>query len=170
MRIARALGIGAVLLMMVLVFGAGWLVAKAGYGSEVAPASLGELERAFAERMRGATMIGYFTVAGREDTPARPDRYDIESVEKVGDDRWRFNAKIGYSGRDITVPLVVTMRFVGDTPMIMLTDFAIPAMGTFTTRVFFHRDQYAGTLSNDRGVGGHMFGRIEKQNPHAPAR
>jgi hypothetical protein len=147
---------------MVLVFGAGWLVAKAGYGSEVDPASLSELERDFAERMQGASLVGRFTVTGREDRPARPDRYDIESIEKVGEDQWRFNSKIGYSGSDVTVPLVVTVRWAGDTPMITLTDFNIPTMGTFTTRVFFYRDHYAGTWSNERGVGGHMFGRIER--------
>ena len=148
-------------MVMLLVFGAGWIVAKAGYGSEVAPASLTDLERQFTERMRGASMVGQFTIAGREDRPGHPDRYDIESVEKVGDDRWRFNAKIGYSGSDLTVPVVVTMRWVGDTPMIMLTDFSIPSMGTYTARVFFHRQQYAGTWSNERGIGGHMYGRIE---------
>ena len=161
MRVSQVLGGGILLLLMVLVFGAGWIVAKAGYGSAVAPASLTDLEREFTERMQGATMVGQFTIAGREDRPARPDRYDIESVEKVGDDRWRFNAKIGYSGSDLTVPVVVTMRWVGDTPMIMLTDFSIPSMGTYTARVFFHSQQYAGTWSNERGIGGHMYGRIE---------
>jgi hypothetical protein len=146
---------------MILVFGAGWIVAKAGYGSEVAPASLTDLERQFTERMRGATMVGQFTLAGREDRPPRPDRYDIESVEKVGDDRWRFNTKIGYGGSDLTVPVVVTMRWVGDTPMIMLTDLSIPSMGTYTARVFFYGDQYAGTWSNERGFEGHLYGRIE---------
>ena len=38
---------------------------------------------------------------------------------------------------DVTLPIVVTMVWAGDTPMITLTDFAIPSMGTFTARVFF---------------------------------
>jgi len=161
-RLSRVIGTGAVLLLLVFVFGAGWVVAKAGYGSEVAPASLSDLERQFAERMRGVAMVGRFTVAGREDRAARPDRYDIESVEKVGDDLWRFNSKFGDSG-GVTLPIVVTMRWAGDTPMIILTDLTIPSIGTFTTRVFFYRDHYAGTWSNDAGVGGHMFGRLEKK-------
>ena len=161
-RMSRWIKVAALLLLMLFIFGAGWVVAKAGYGSEVAPASLSDLERQFAERMRGISMVGRFTIAGREDRPASPDRYDIESVEKVGDNLWRFNAKFGDSG-GVTIPLVVTMRWAGDTPMVILTDLTIPSMGTFTTRVFFYRDHYAGTWSNETGIGGHMFGRLEKQ-------
>ena len=108
-------------------------------------------------------MSGRFTVAGREDRPPRPDRYDIASVEKVGDDRWRFNARIRYGDTDVTLPVVVPMQWIGDTPVIMLTDFAIPTMGTFTVRLFFHGDRYAGTWQHG-AVGGHMFGRIEKSS------
>ena len=55
----------------------------------------------------------------------------ISSVEKVGDDLWRFNAKmdccgLGGSG---AIPIVVPMRFVGDTPVIMMTDTSLPGMG-----------------------------------------
>jgi hypothetical protein len=80
--------------LILVAFAAGWLMAKTGVGSAVDPASLTELERQFTERMRGAALVGRFTVAGREDQPARPDRYDISSVEKVGDDRWRFNSRM----------------------------------------------------------------------------
>jgi hypothetical protein len=33
-------------------------------------------------------------------------------------------------------------------------------VGTWTARVFFYGDQYAGTWAG-KSVGGHMFGRIE---------
>ena len=46
--------------------------------------------------------------------------------------------------------------------MIMLTDFTIPTVGTFTVRVFFYGDQYAGLWQHGT-TGGHMFGRIEHQ-------
>ena len=48
-----------------------------------------------------------------------------------------------------------------DTPMISMTDVAIPSMGTFTVRLVFYGDRYAGTWQHGQ-VGGHMFGRIEK--------
>lgn len=156
------IGTGIILLLMIVTFSAGWAIAKLGIGAGIHPSSLSELEQQFTERMRGAAMVGWFTVAGQEDRPARPDRYNISSVEKVGDDRWRFNARMDYHGTEVTLPVTVAMRWAGDTPMITLTDFAIPTMGTFTVRLFFYGDRYAGTWQHGR-AGGHMFGRIVKQ-------
>jgi len=150
-----------IVVLMLVMFGAGWIVAKTGIGSAVDPASLTQLERQFTEQMKGAALVGQFTVAGREDSAGRPDRYDISSVQKVGDDRWQFNARMRYGSTDVTLPITVPMRWVGDTPMIAITDFSIPTLGTFTARVFFHGDRYSGTWQHDK-VGGHMFGRIEK--------
>jgi hypothetical protein len=148
------------LVLILVVFAAGWLVAKTGMGSAIDPASLPEVERQFVEKMEGAAMVGRFTIAGREDRQQVPDRYDIYSVDKVGQDQWRFNAKIGENG--MTLPIVVTMRFVDDTPMIVMTDATIPGMGTFTARVLFYGDQYAGTWHHAGRGGGHMFGRIDR--------
>ena len=153
--------LAAAVVLMLATFCAGWIVARMGLGSAVDPASLTDLERQFTERMRDAALVGQFTITGREDRPARPDRYDISSVEKVGDDRWRFNTRIRYNDVDATLPVTVTMVWAGDTPMVTLTDLTIPAMGTFTARVMFHGDRYAGTWQHGE-VGGHMFGQIEQ--------
>jgi hypothetical protein len=128
----------------------------------VEPGSLTALERDFTERMRGATMVGTFTVAGRQNRAPSPDRYDIASVEKVGNNLWRFNASMQCCGVSGAIPIVVPMQWNGDTPMIMMTDTSLPGLGTFTVRVFFHGDRYAGTWQHG-AVGGHMSGRIEKQ-------
>jgi hypothetical protein len=151
------------LLVAVLLFGGGWLVGRLGIGSVVDPASLTDAERQFSERMKNTTMVGTFTVAGRENRTPGPDRYEISSVEKVGDDLWRFNAKMDCCGMGGSgaIPIVVPMRWVGDTPVIMMTDTSLPGLGTFTVRVFFYGDRYAGTWQHGR-VGGHMAGRIEK--------
>ncbi|MGH9147118.1 MAG: hypothetical protein ACRD1Q_10445 [Vicinamibacterales bacterium] len=152
----------ATVLLMLLMFTVGWVVAMTGIGATVDEASLTELERRFTEQMRGVALVGQFTIAGREDRTPDPDRYDISSVEKVGDDRWRFNTRVRYGNVDISLPITVPMRWVGDTPMIMMTDYTIPSMGTFSVRVFFYGDRYSGTWQHGK-VGGHMFGRIEKQ-------
>ena len=149
------------ILVLLVTFVAGWLSGRTGIGSVVEPASLSDAERAFVERMNAASLVGQFTIAGREDRAGRPERYDISSVEKVGEDQWRFNARIRYGDIDTTAPVVVPMRFIGDTPMISMTDLAIPGMGTFTVRVFFYDDRYAGSWQHGE-FGGHMFGRIEK--------
>jgi hypothetical protein len=60
------------------------------------------------------------------------------------------------------IPIVVPMRWNGDTPMIVMTDTSLPGLGTFTVRLFFYGDRYAGTWQHG-AVGGHMSGRIEKR-------
>ena len=161
-RAKRLLGLTALVILLLTTFAAGWIVATLGIGSAAMdPAMLPEHERRFAERMQNVTMVGFFTVTGREDRLARPDRYDITSVEKVGEDRWRFNARMRHDDFDVTLPVTVTMRWVDDTPMILLTDMTIPGLGTFTARLFFHGDRYSGTWQHGN-FGGHMFGRVEK--------
>ena len=152
-----ALGVTALAL-----FGGGWLAGRLGIGSVVDPASLTEAERQFAASMRNAIMVGAFTVADRESRAPIPDR-EISSVEKVGNDR-RFNARMDCCGiaGSAAVPVVVPMRWVGDTPVILMTDTSLPGLGTFTVRVLFYGDRYAGTWQHGQ-VGGHMSGRIEKR-------
>jgi hypothetical protein len=165
--VRRVLGIGMLVVLLLAVFAGGWLVGRLGIGSAVNPASLNDVERQFTERMRDVSLIGSFTVAGRENRPPRSDRYDIASVEKVGDNLWRFKASMQCCGVNGAIPIVVPMRWNGDTPMIMMTDTSLPGLGTFTVRLLFYRDRYAGTWQHG-AVGGHMSGRIEKQTPKAP--
>jgi hypothetical protein len=161
--VRRVLGFTLVLVLALLVFAGGWLTGRLGLGSVVTTASLPDLERQFAERMRNVTMVGTFTIDGRQKRDPEPDRYEIASVEKVGDNLWRFNAKMdccGVGGSGV-IPIVVPMQFSGDTAMIMMTDTSLPGLGTFTVRVIFYGDRYAGTWQHG-DVGGHMSGRIEK--------
>ena len=160
--VRRVLGIALVVVLMVALFGGGWLVGRLGIGSVVKPASLNALEREFTERMRDVSLVGSFTAAGREDRAPRADRYDISSVEKVGDNLWRFNAGMSCCGVNGVIPIVVPMQWNGDTPMITMTDTSLPGLGTFTVRLFFYGDRYAGTWQHG-AVGGHMTGRIEKK-------
>jgi hypothetical protein len=160
--VRRVLGTAGVVVLSLAIFGGGWLVGRLGIGSAVRPASLTDLERQFTERMRDVSLIGSFTVAGREDRTPRLDRYDISSVDKVGDNLWRFSASMHCCGVNGVIPVVVPMRWNGDTPMIMMTDTSLPGLGTFTVRLFFYGDRYAGTWQHG-AVGGQMSGRIEKQ-------
>jgi len=145
----------------ILAFAGGWLTARTGMGSVVAVSSLETREREFVERMRGVVLDGVFTVDGRSGTP-RPDRYEIASVDKVGDELWRFNARMVHEGTDVTLPIVVPMKWIDDTPVVTLTEYSIPTLGTFTARVFFYDDRYAGTWQHGKEIGGHLYGRITR--------
>jgi hypothetical protein len=72
----------------------------------------------------------------------------LRRLLKVGDDLWQFNAKMRCCGVNGAIPVVVPR--VG--------------MVTFTVRLFFYGDRYAGTWQHGK-VGGHMSGRIEKKGP-----
>jgi hypothetical protein len=147
-----------------VLFAAGWIVGRTGIGSVVEPSSLTEAERRFAESMRDASLVGTFNLASDEKGTLHPDRYDISSVQKVGDDLWQFNATMSCCGLDgsTAVPIVVPMRWIGDTPVILMTDTSLPGMGTFTVRLLFYGDHYAGFWQHGPN-GGHMIGRIEKK-------
>jgi hypothetical protein len=158
----RILRVLLVVALAAVLFSTGWLSGRLGIGSVVEPSSMSAAEREFAERMRNVSLVGSFTVAGRENRTPRSERYDITSVEKVGNDLWRFNAGMSCCGVSGSIPVVVPMRWVGDTPVIMMTDTSLPGLGTFTVRLFFYRDRYSGTWQHGN-VGGNMSGRIERQ-------
>jgi hypothetical protein len=167
MRFRRVAVGGLVLILLVVTFSGGWLVARLGLGATVNPASLSDLERQFSDRMRDVSLIGTFTVDGQGDRTPHEDRYDIARVDKVGDDLWRFSADMHCCGVSGAIPVVVPMRWVGDTPVIMMTDTSLPGVGTFTVRLFFYGDRYAGTWQHG-STGGHMSGRIEKRPRTTP--
>lgn len=118
------------------------------------------LESKFQETMTGATLAGTFTLSDRPGKTFE-ERYTINKVTKVAGDTWLFNARIKYGSRDVTVPIPLAVKWAGDTPVITLTDLAIPGLGTFTARVMIFRGQYAGTWSG-KDHGGHLFGKVEK--------
>ena len=161
-QVRRVLTFTLAAVLLLAIFGGGWLVGRLGIGSARDPASLSDAQRQFRERMRDVSLVGSFTVTGRESRPPRSDGYGISGVEKVGENLWRFDAKMNCCGVSGSIPVVVPMRWIGDTPMIMMTDTSLPGLGTFTVRLFFYGDRYAGTWQHGK-VGGHMSGRIEKQ-------
>jgi hypothetical protein len=127
---------------------------------------LQELIKELESNLSGATLVGVFTVDGlKSDRPPRQDKYTLGKVSKLPEaDLWRFEAKVALGGPDKTIPIVVAIKWAGDTPMIQLTNTTIPGMGTFSARVFFYEDRYAGTWRHGP-ITGHMYGRIDKSPP-----
>jgi hypothetical protein len=163
----RGCGSGLALLAVIVTFG----FARLGLAQGEAPAKPAKpaakdqatLEKEFSERLSGAVFVGRFTVDGSKKDP-QPEKYTIQSVRKLVGETWLFTARIEYGGKDITVPMPLTVKWAGDTPVITLTDLSIPPLGTFTSRVLIHGDRYAGTWQHDK-VGGLLFGTIEKPKP-----
>ena len=118
---------------------------------------------ALKESLSGVAMVGNYTVSGEKPSELKAERYELESVQHLGDDRWLITARIHYGEHDVTLPLPLPIRWAGDTPVISLDNMMIPGLGTFTARVMIYADHYAGFWSGG-DHGGHLFGVIVRDS------
>ena len=121
------------------------------------------LEKKFQESMSEVILDGFFRTNDAESQP-RKERYSITRVSKLAGDYWIFQARIQYGDRDVTLPVPVTIRWAGDTPILTLTDATIPGLGTFTARVLFYDGQYVGVWRHGEHIGQHFGQVIPKEN------
>ena len=120
-----------------------------------------KLEAAFEKKFNDSTMVGSFTNDADKSMTLKQDRYEISDFKKLdASGLWGMSTRIKYGDKDITVPVAIMIKWAGDTPVITLDKLFIPGLGTFSARVLFHGDRYAGTWSHD-DHGGAMFGRLE---------
>jgi len=135
-----------------------WLALLLGCSRKPAADATVELEKQFEQMMNGAVLVGHSTLDNREGLSGE-ERYSIDRVAKMGGDVWMFEARMKLSGHEIPLPIPVTIKWAGDTPVITLTDISIPGMGSYTARVVLYRGRYAGTWSG-KDHGGELFGAI----------
>jgi hypothetical protein len=129
-------------------------------GLEVKAADeLSPREKKFQAMLSGAKLTGNFTIVGQEAGGLSQDTYEILKIEKVYRDNWNFSVRMRYGGNDQTFSYAFPISWAGETPMIEMTKMSIPGIGTFSTRVLFFGDRYAGTWTHG-DVKGHLFGRI----------
>jgi hypothetical protein len=120
-------------------------------------------DQKLANYLSGCKFVGKFTIDGKDDVDPKTEEYTISKCEKLPEpDMFRLTARIKYGEVDNELPLDIKILWSGNTPVITLDSFWIPAMGTFGARVLIHSDRYAGTWQHDE-VGGHMFGKIVKE-------
>jgi hypothetical protein len=118
--------------------------------------SIEEIKKEWAAKLSGADLIGFYTTDGQDPKNQKVDRYRMSTVSVAQNDRWIFT----YLHNNIPIPLALKVKMAGDTPVIIMDEFKIAGMGTFSARVMFHGDRYVGTWQHGK-VGGLMFGRIE---------
>jgi hypothetical protein len=118
------------------------------------------LEKQFAQKLSHSRMLGFYSIIGQEGPP-KPDEYTLGAVTKGDGDKWVFNSSLQFGKQVINVPLEIPVLWAGDTPVISVTDFTIPGMGSYTARVMIHGDHYAGVWSSAKH-GGYMWGRLEQ--------
>ena len=115
----------------------------------------------FRKSMQGVRFSGYFTVDGSARPPSK-EMYEVQNVQKFGDDDlWIFTARIKYGDKDVTLPMPLPVKWLGDLPVITMDEVNIPGLGTFSAHVVIDGNKYAGTWSHGK-VGGHLYGKITK--------
>ncbi|MDB5323282.1 MAG: hypothetical protein JWN40_4913 [Phycisphaerales bacterium] len=126
------------------------------------------LESAFTTRLTNAVMSGSYTMGN---SAPKKDKYTIVSVRKLKEDNWLFQARVQFGDKDVTIPMIIPVKWAGDTPVISVTDLGFPGLGSYTARVVIYGDQYAGTWqdNNNKAHAGHLWGKIEKLPATQPA-
>jgi hypothetical protein len=134
--------------------------------SPVKPApvpSQDELEATFKATLTKATLKGrWCSIKDGQLGPEKEDKYTINSVLKIGGDRWLINARIQYGTKDIVAPIPVQVKWAGDTPVITLDKVGLAGSGEYSARVMIYDKTYAGIWSGG-DHGGLLNGVITAQ-------
>jgi hypothetical protein len=122
-----------------------------------------EREAALSAMLSGATLEGSFTVSSDEAPKLTNDKYTLGEVKKVdaAKNLWVFPTRIQYSDKDFTIPLTLPIEWALDTPVVVVDNVGLPGLGTFSARVLFFNDHYAGYWQHGE-VGGNLFGKIHR--------
>lgn len=130
--------------------------------SRPSPADRATLEKKLEESLRNVVLTGSWQMADDKEkklSPARTDRYTVESAHKADGDWWVIKARIQYEENDVTLPVRVRIVWAEDTPVITLDDLKLPGLGEYSARVMMFRGYYAGTWFAP-GHGGVLSGQI----------
>jgi hypothetical protein len=130
---------------------------------------LSDREQALQKLLSGAELRGSFTVLGTEQSDEKNDKapklsseaYDLVEVKKLPSGLWLFKTRIRYGQHDVTLPISLPIEWAGDTPVVIVDNVGFPGLGTYSARVLFHGDRYAGYWQG-ADHGGHLFGTISR--------
>jgi hypothetical protein len=154
--------------LLLVVCAAGIAVAAPTDKKELKPAATGEagdhqaeLEAKLSKMLSGATLEGSFTHSGPGADGAKlaREKYTLGEVKKIAGDVWQFPTRIQYGGHDVTLPIMLPIRWAGDTPLVVVDEVTLPGLGTFSARVLFFDGHYAGYWKHGDHTG-NLFGEI----------
>ena len=96
-----------------------------------------ELEAKLSKMLSGATLEGSYTLSGPGADGAKLSRekYTLGEVKKLAGDVWQFPTRIQYGNHDVTLPIMLPIRWAGDTPLVVVDEVTLPGLGTFSSRV-----------------------------------
>ena len=123
-------------------------------------ASAEQLEATFKAMLTKATLSGrWCSVKDGKLGPEKEDKYNIVSASKVNGSKWIVSARIQFNKREMVVPIPVEVKWAGDTAVLIVDKLQYPGGGTYSARVLFYENTYAGTWSGG-DYGGLISGVI----------
>lgn len=122
------------------------------------------LQAAFVAMLKDATLEGaWVPVQGGKSGEQKVDRYQVVRAEKIEGDQWRIISKMTHQGQEIEVPIPVIVKWAGDTAVMILDDVATGGGKSYSARVLFHNDRYAGSWWASNQPGGLVSGTISRK-------
>ncbi len=122
------------------------------------------LEASFIAMLKNATLEGtWVPISGGQTGEQKVDRYRVVRAEKVDGDQWHIVSKIKHQGQEIEYPIPVTIKWAGDTAVLILDEVATGGGNSYSARVLFHNDRYAGSWWGKDQPGGLVSGAITRE-------
>lgn len=125
------------------------------------------VEEKFIAMLKNATLQGSWAPVQQGQLGAEKgnDRYRIARVEKVDGEKWSIVSVFNAGGKQIEFPISASVKFAGDTAILILDNVRTgPGKATWSARVMFHDDVYAGRWweTANRAHGGTIAGTITR--------
>ena len=122
------------------------------------------LEADFIAMLEDATLEGsWVPIQGGKPGDQKVDRYEVVRAEKIEGDQWHIVSRMKVQGQEIEFPIPVTVIWAGDTAVMILDEVATGGGKSYSARVLFHNDRYAGSWWASDQPGGLLSGAITRK-------
>jgi len=129
-----------------------------------------EVETNFVAMLKNATLKGTWAPVQQAQlgTSRKDDGYRIARVEKKDGDKWMLIYLVTYQGKEIEYPMPVTVKFAGDTAVLILDNVrAGRDKANWSARVMFQENVYTGRWweTGNKEHGGTIEGVVTHAKP-----
>jgi hypothetical protein len=122
------------------------LVATSALAQAQEPAAAADPAVAFSAMLTNATLNGTWAPVDKRLLGAnQDDKYHIVRATRKEGDRWEIVSRMKIQGQAIDFPIPVTIQFAGDAAVMILDNVPIGAGQTWSARILFLDDVYAGS-------------------------
>jgi hypothetical protein len=109
------------------------------------PAPTPEQEAKLIATLTNATLHGRWCgVKDGQLGPDKDDTYTIVSLAKSDGDQWRITARFTYGGKEIDLPIPATVKWAGDTPVLLFDKISIGTPRAYSARLMIYEGTYSG--------------------------